>query len=165
MSPQHAGPVRLMRTLATVSSVLLVVLIAAVGTAALLSGRQIVGQAPEASSSAAIQSASEVPDPEPTRAPASESTSAGLTEDQAVIAAREAAPQSGDLEVSSAKVGTFEELLGPPETFGDIPPGIPGDRMVWVIVLGGNGPEQGGSIVVIDFLDGRLYKVWDFLPQ
>lgn len=88
---------------------------------------------------------------------------AGFTQEQAVAAARAAAPQSADRRIISAKAGPLGELLAP-GTY-DFSSAIPSDRWVWVINLGSGQPlgEGQGSIVVIDFLDGRVYGVIDWI--
>ena len=134
------------------ASLIFVGAIATVGT--LLSARDI---RPAASTPPDLTSALPAPSV-PDQTPAS----VGLTEDVAVAAARAASPQSADRPVVSARAGAFNELLQPPEAYefsADLPP----ERWVWVVVLAsGDQLDAQGTIVVIDYLDGRIYGVMDF---
>jgi hypothetical protein len=79
----------------------------------------------------------------------------GLTQEQAITVARVAAPQSADRSVRRAEAGPAGELVEP--QVYEFSSDIPSDRWVWVIILATQG--EGGSSVVIDFLDGRVYGV------
>lgn len=83
----------------------------------------------------------------------------GLTLEQAVAAARTAAPHRADAAVYSAEAGPFSDLLEP-EVAYRISPASPAERWVWVINLA-SGPEGGmeGSMVVVDFIDGSVLGV------
>jgi hypothetical protein len=87
----------------------------------------------------------------------------GISRDAAIAAAREAVPRSATWEVRVANFGTAGDLLYAEGGY-QIARGLPGDRQVWVVVLGtGSGFEAEGSIVVIDYLDGTIYEVVDWI--
>jgi len=92
-----------------------------------------------------------------------EASALGLTKDQAVLVARAATPRSADWSVLSAKAGRVDELLVPEAAF-PISPFPSRDRWVWVIDLGA-GPAVGGqgSIVVLDYIDGHVYAVLNWI--
>jgi hypothetical protein len=97
--------------------------------------------------------------PEPSFAPR---PSGGMSRDEAVDIAREAVPQADGWDVLAAEAGPvnrFDYLAG--QAFISA---VPADRWVWVIDLG-SGPPLGaeGSWVVIDYLDGRVYGVVDWI--
>lgn len=80
----------------------------------------------------------------------------GLSRDEAVEAARAAAPQSAHRPVAVAEAGPASDLVGS----AGIAPDVPGDRWIWYIFLSDVGPLSGeGSIVILDFFDGRVYEV------
>jgi hypothetical protein len=87
-------------------------------------------------------------------------TPIGLTQDEAVAAARAAAPRSAEWSLLSAKSGRVGDRLVPVEAY-PISPFPSDDRWVWVIELGTGQEPLGGfqSTVVLDFLDGHLYTV------
>jgi hypothetical protein len=89
-------------------------------------------------------------------------TTSPLTRDQAIAAARAAAPHREAADVISAESGAFGELVDPNLAYLlKEPP--PADRLVWVVDLA-SGPNLGqeGSYVVIDGRDGRTYGVIDY---
>lgn len=95
-------------------------------------------------------------------APASASTA--LTEAEAILVARAAAPQAADWPVLVAKSGTAQELLfdeGGYQVARDVPP----DRLIWVVVLGESRGtyDAEGTIVVLDFVSGEVYESVDWL--
>lgn len=164
-------------TAATVGSATLVVLVGiAVGSSLL--GYGPVGQGPaissESPSAAASPTASDTPSATASvtapafPAPAGQATPGpalpGLTEEAAAAAARAAAPQSAAWPVVVAKAGPAGELLYSEGGY-QIAPGLPHDRWVWVIILGDSSQalDGEGSIVVIDFLDGTVYEVVDWI--
>jgi hypothetical protein len=107
----------------------------------------------------------ESPTAQPTPAPSTAiSPNLGMTEELAVAAARAAAPQAAEYPVIVAKAGSAEELLYAEGGY-QIAPGLPRDRWVWVVILGDTrGPlDADGSIVVIDFIDGTIYEVVDWM--
>ena len=86
-----------------------------------------------------------------------------LSRDEAIAAAREAAPQASDYpEVVRVEAGPFEDM-GVESLEYELRPEA--DRWVWVIILcEGCGPLSGeGTVVVLDYLDGRVYAVQDFI--
>ena len=97
--------------------------------------------------------------PEPSFAP---EPSGGISRDEAEDAARDVVPKADGWDVIAADagpIGQFDYLDGQAFTSE-----IPADRWVWVIDLGG-GPPLGaeGSWVVIDYLDGRVYGIVDWI--
>jgi hypothetical protein len=100
------------------------------------------------------------PPPEPS---APQSPAGGLTREEAIAVAREAAPQAADYpEVIRADAGPFGTQLVDSLEYTERP--AP-DRWVWVIMLcDGCGPLAGHStLVILDYLDGRIYLVADFI--
>jgi hypothetical protein len=100
-----------------------------------------------------------VEEPEPSFAP---EPSDGISRDDAVDAARDVVPEAAEwdvIAVEAGPVGQFEYLVSQPFISE-----VPADRWVWVIDLG-HGPSLGaeGSWVVIDYLDGRVYGVIDWI--
>ena len=100
------------------------------------------------------------PTPTPTTSP---SAANALSRDEAIAAARVAAPQASAYpEVIRAEAGPFEDM-GVASLEYELRPEA--DRWVWVIILcEGCGPLSGeGTVVVLDYLDGRVYAVQDFI--
>ncbi len=92
------------------------------------------------------------------------SASTALTEAEAILAARAAAPQAAEWPVLVAKSGTAQELLfdeGGYQVARDVPP----DRLIWVVVLGESRGtyDAEGTIVVLDFVSGEVYESVDWL--
>jgi hypothetical protein len=104
-------------------------------------------------------------DPSLARSDAAHET-ARLTREEAVVIARDAAPQAAGRPVTFAEAGPSVDLLPPgaPEVERLIS-AIPADRWIWVITFSsGDGPLGGeSSVVVIDYLDGRVYGVVDWI--
>jgi hypothetical protein len=84
----------------------------------------------------------------------------GLSKAEAVEIARQAAPQSADYPITVAEAGPASELVADTGFAED----VPGDRWIWYIVLDNGGALSGeGSIIVIDYVDGRVYDVVDII--
>jgi hypothetical protein len=81
----------------------------------------------------------------------------GLSKAEALAIAREAAPQSADYPVFVAEAGPASEWAADPR----FPEDVPGDRWVWYVVLDTGALSGEGSIIVIDYIDGRVYDVVD----
>ena len=83
----------------------------------------------------------------------------GLSEVEAVIAARAAAPDSATQPVVAANAGPANEQLKPLssyETSSHVEP----DHWIWVVVTDSGGDLNGvGTIVVLDFFTGEVYEV------
>lgn len=89
-------------------------------------------------------------------------TAAGVTLEQAIEVARDAAPHHADKPIFSAEAGPFGDVLEP-EVAHRISPMPPPDRWVWIINLAGGPPlGQEGAMVVLDFVDGRVLGVIDW---
>ena len=87
-------------------------------------------------------------------------SSSALSEAEAVDIARGAAPQSADYPIQVAEAGPASELVADTGMAED----VPGDRWVWYIVLGTGGYlSGGGTVIVIDYIDGRVYDVVDVI--
>jgi hypothetical protein len=86
--------------------------------------------------------------------------SVGLSKAEALEIAREAAPRSADFPVFVAKAGPAGELVGNDTRFAV---DVPGDRWVWYVVLDTGALSGEGSMIVIDYLDGRVYEVVDIV--
>lgn len=101
--------------------------------------------------------------PSPTAQATPAASAAGLTEAEAVDAARSAADRLDMIAVHSES-GPASEVLRPRLSFdfADVPPE---DTWVWLINLSDGGPPLGqeGSIVVIDYFDGTVYGVMDWI--
>jgi hypothetical protein len=150
---------RPMWQLAAVSVAAVLVIASAVAIAGSLSGGGPLGASPLATPSDDPATTSSPGESSPTPMETATPTSTGRTEEQAVAAARGAAPQSADREVRRVETGPSGELLE--REVYEFSSEIPSDRWVWVIILASQG--QGGSSVVIDFLDGRVYGVVNFV--
>jgi len=101
--------------------------------------------------------------PVPSAAPMTPAPSllSGLTELEAIAAARAAAPHAADRRVVSAKAGPVGQLMRPIEEYEFSSPLEP-DRWVWVIaIVSGDGWDGEATLVVIDYLDGRVYLVFN----
>ena len=95
--------------------------------------------------------------------PPSAAPSGGLTRTEAIEAARRAAPHAADYaEVTVASTGPFGTEFG--LEFFDYSERPADNRWVWVIRLcDGCGPLSGQStLVVLDYIDGRVYLVANF---
>jgi len=86
-----------------------------------------------------------------------------LTRAEAVAIAHDAAPQAGR-RVTFAEAGPRVDLLAPsgPESERIIA-AIPDDRWIWVISLTSDPHGAEWSVVVIDYLDGRVYGVMGWI--
>lgn len=103
---------------------------------------------PTASATAAASPPTETPTPVAT-APV------GLTLAQAVDLARAAAPESAAFPAAVAEAGPSGNLIDPQVGDFEHPAA---DHWIWYISLA-SGPPWEGSIVVIDYFDGRVYGV------
>lgn len=81
----------------------------------------------------------------------------GITREEAIAVAREAAPRYATADVLSAEVGRFGDLVSAftVQHFSPVPTS---DRLVWKVTLGEQPSPTGGqgTDVVIDFWDGRV---------
>lgn len=81
----------------------------------------------------------------------------GISREQAIAAARVAAPRYAADDVLRAEIGRFGDLVSAftAEQFSPVP--AP-DRLVWKITLGSQPSPTGGqgTDVIIDFLEGRF---------
>jgi hypothetical protein len=137
------------------------VVVIAVGVVRSSSDDVTPGEQPPAAST--ISPAPVESEPVGTATPSSTTTTSGLTEAEAVAAARTAAPQTANQPLLSAHSGPAGELLVPAEAYAIEPP-LPPDRLVWKLVFGsGSGFDAEGSIVVIDALDASVYAIIDWL--
>jgi hypothetical protein len=111
-----------------------------------------------------VPSQSAEPTSEPTADPTQDATpnasaDMGLSEAEAVIAARAAAPDSATQPVVAANAGPANEQLKPLssyETSSHVEP----DHWIWVVVTDSGGDLNGvGTIVVLDFFTGEVYEV------
>ena len=92
------------------------------------------------------------------------SAQAALTESEAISAARAAVPQAAEWPVLVAKSGTAQELLFDEGGY-QIAYDLPGDRLIWVVVLGESRGtyDAEGTIVVLDFVTGAVYETVDWV--
>lgn len=109
---------------------------------ALVSAAGCASPAPSPSETASSSSAPE---------PSFTSEGSGLTREEAIERAREAAPEAHGYEVRVAKVGDLS-AAGVPRGAA---PGVPPESAVWYIVLADPDEHQGVSVVV-DFFDGEI---------
>lgn len=146
---------------ATLAAAIAVVAIA-VGVARSVSDGMSADEIPltASSPSTAATPSEAVPSPTESNPPV---PATGLTEEQAVVAARAAAPQAADQPLLAANAGPAGERLKPDEAYPIDPP-LPADRMVWVINFGSGPPlGQQGTMIIIDLLDGSVYAVIDWI--
>jgi len=116
------------------------------------------GGQPAVSPSAAASLTTEPPPTQPTAGP-----ELALTQELAIATARAAAPHAATGRVLVAKAGSAGDLLYAEGGY-QIAQGLPQDRWVWVVILAtGSGFGAEGSIVVMDFLDGTVYEVVDWI--
>jgi hypothetical protein len=108
--------------------------------------------------------ASETAQPSALASPAPPSASDGLSEDDAVAIAREAAPIAADGEARSAQAGPLGEVFPSRDLF-DWSRNLPADRWVWMVFLVNTtaGGDEEGAIVILDYHDGTVYKVMEGL--
>ena len=104
------------------------------------------------------------PTPSPTVTPSpSASPAVGLTRDEAIALAREAAGRFANDDVLEARVGTWGAL--DPWTPRNAPPTPTPDTRIWIINIGYNpGPLMGqGIVVVLDYFDGRVLNATEWI--
>lgn len=103
--------------------------------------------------------ATPVPTEVASQAPQPSIIGGGLTEAEAVAAARVAAPQAVTWDLRAAQSGPFGDVFPAMDEFDwsrDISP----DRWVWLVSLGIGEPlDSQGSFVILDFADGTIYQV------
>lgn len=121
-----------------------------------------VGASASASASHSSPSTPSTPTPTeaPTSAPADLTPQGGLTEVDAIATARATSPEAAGWPVLVAKAGSAQEL--PYDEGGyQVAPGLRGDQLVWVVILGDRRDtlDAEGTLVVIDFLTGEVYEV------
>lgn len=133
------------------------VLLAAAATSALAFSSQLpLGES--VASSVPSQSADSTPDPTPDPT-ASPSAVLGLSEAEAIVAARAAAPESVGQPVVAAYAGPAQDLLQPLSSYASSSRVEP-DQWIWVVVTDSGGELDGeGTIVVLDFITGEAYEV------
>lgn len=87
----------------------------------------------------------------------SEPPRSGISREQAIEAARAAAPRYANADVLRADSGRFEDLVSR-FTAKHISPRPSPDQQVWLITLGERPSPTGGqgTDVIIDFVDGRI---------
>lgn len=110
----------------------------------------------------ASQPASETARPSALATPALPSASDGLSEEDAVSIAREAAPIAANGDVRSAQAGPLGEVFPSRDLF-DWSRDLPADRWVWMVFLVNTtaAGDEDGAIVILDYRDGTVYKVME----
>jgi hypothetical protein len=94
-------------------------------------------------------------------APTASPPDVGITEEQAVAAARAAAPAGDQRDVIFADAGPSSALFEPQEF--DFSDGIASDQWVWVVTLAtGQQMDAVGSIVVVDYASGEVLGIMNF---
>jgi hypothetical protein len=118
--------------------------------------------APSRGQPSASRPASETAQPSALASPAPPSASDGLSEDDAVAIAREAAPIAANGEARSAQAGPLGEVFPSRDLF-DWSRNLPADRWVWMVFLmnATAGGDEEGAIVILDYHDGTVYKVME----
>lgn len=90
------------------------------------------------------------------------SASSGLSEDDAVSIARDAAPIAANGEVRSVQAGPLSEVFPSRDLF-DWSRNLAADRWVWMVFLVNTTAlgDEDGAIVFIDYYDGTVYEVME----
>jgi len=102
--------------------------------------------------------------PSAAHVPTATAVPSGITREQAIAVAREAAPRYATANVLSAEVGAFGDLVSA-FTVQHVSPVPTSDRLVWKVTLGEQPSPTGGqgADVIIDFWDGRVILATEWI--